>query len=87
MKAIAFKSILSATALAVTVGISVNASAEQIDETVVHGQAVETETVSFKRSELSTADGREAVIDRIHRAAEAVCGSCLLYTSPSPRDA
>ncbi len=75
MKAIAFKSILSATALAVTAGISINAAAGQVDETLVEGAAVPSKAVTFSRAELATTEGRDAVERQIRNAAEAVCGS------------
>lgn len=75
MKAIAIKSILSAAALAVTAGISVNAAAGQMDETLVEAKGVPSATVSFYRAELGTAEGRAKVEREIRNAAEEVCGS------------
>lgn len=74
MKAIAIKSILSAAALAVTAGISINASADQVNETLVEASAVPSKTVLFDPSELATVEGRAAVEHRIREAAEDVCG-------------
>ena len=74
MKAIAIKSILSAAALAVTAGISINASADQVNETLVEASSVPTKVVSFSPSELATVEGRAAVEHRIREAAEDVCG-------------
>lgn len=68
------KSILSVAALTLTAGISMNASAGSVSETIVHGQVLPTETVTFKQSELATAEGREAVEKRVRNAAENVCG-------------
>ena len=75
MKASAFKSILSAAALAVTAGISTNAVAGQVDETLVEALAVNSKTVSFSRAELNTAEGRATIEREIRNAADAVCGS------------
>ncbi len=75
MKVVAMKSILSAAALAVSAGLSVNAGAEQIDETLVEGAKVPTATVTFSRAELATTEGRETVERKIRNAAEDVCGS------------
>lgn len=69
------KSILSAAALTLTAGVSVNASAGSVNETVVHGNAVPAQTVTFKQSELATSEGMDAVEQRVRRAAEKVCGS------------
>ncbi len=74
MKAIAIKSVLAAAALAVTTGISVNAVAGQMDETLVEASSVPTETVTFSRSELATTEGRTSVEARIRNAARKVCG-------------
>ena len=74
MKAIAFKSILSATALAVTAGISINAAAHQMDETLVEASGAPTKTVTFDQSELATLEGRAAIEARVRDAAKDVCG-------------
>lgn len=52
-----------------------NSVADQVQETVVDGSVVPTWTVSFKRSDLATPEGRAAVERRIQRAAGVVCGS------------
>ena len=75
MNRIVTKSILSAAAvIAVTAGLSFNAAAESMDETLVEASAVPTKTVTFTRSELATEEGRAAVEARIRDAAEDVCG-------------
>ncbi|MEP4145822.1 MAG: UrcA family protein [Halioglobus sp.] len=74
MKKTAIKSILSVAALTLTAGISMSASAGSVSETIVHGHAVPAEAVTFKQSELATAEGREAVEQRVRKAAENVCG-------------
>lgn len=74
MTANAFKNILSAAALAVTVGISVDTVADQADEIFIESFRVPTKTVSFNRAELITDEGRAAVERRILLAANAVCG-------------
>lgn len=71
----AIKNILSVAALSLTAGIAHNAAAGSVDETLVHGDAVQVQRVSFHRSELATEQGREVVARRIERAAENVCGS------------
>lgn len=75
MKAIAIKSILSAAALAATAGISVNALAGQMGETLVEAKGVPTASVTFHRAELNTTEGRARVERKIRTAAESVCGS------------
>lgn len=75
MKASAIKGILSAAALAVTAGVSTTTLAGQLDETVVEGIAVPSQSVAFSRAELATAEGRATVERKIRRAAESVCGS------------
>ncbi len=49
-------------------------AAVAMDETSVRGTAVNTNSVSFKRSELLTSEGRARIESRIRRAAEDVCG-------------
>ncbi|RLQ22073.1 UrcA family protein [Seongchinamella sediminis] len=75
MNNIANKSILSVAALTLAAGLSSQAVAGAIDETLVHGAAVATKTVTYDRAELATADGRARVERRIENAAAAVCGS------------
>ncbi len=70
----AIKSILSVAALTLTAGLSTNAAAESIDETLVHG-AQPSKTVTYDRAELATAEGRARVERRIEVAAESICGS------------
>ncbi|MFV8818913.1 UrcA family protein [Haliea sp. E17] len=45
-----------------------------LDETTVRASNVPSEKVSYKRSELTTSEGRARVEQRIRRAAEDVCG-------------
>ena len=71
----AIKTILSVAALSLTAGIASTAAAGSVDETLVHGQALPEQRVSFHRSDLATEDGRAIVERRIKRAAENVCGS------------
>jgi UrcA family protein len=74
MNKTAIKSILTVAALTLTAGISINASAESMGETLVQADGVRSESVSFSRAELSTDEGRASVERRIHKAAEGVCG-------------
>ena len=69
------KKILSVAALSLITGFSMNASADNVSETVVLGHALPQQSVSFYRSELATAEGLANVERRIERAAEQVCGS------------
>lgn len=75
MNTIAIKSIFSAAALTLAAGISMNATAEQeVGETLVQGESVHSQAVSFSRAELATEEGRSAVEHRVREAAEDVCG-------------
>lgn len=74
MKNIAMKSILSVAALTLTAGLSSQAAAGAMDETLVHGAAVPTKTVTYDRGELATTQGRARVERQIENAAAAVCG-------------
>ena len=76
MKTIAMKSLLSAAALSLTVGLSMNAAADPVSETFVHGNATEAPsvTLTYAASELDTAAGRAALERKVERAAEKVCG-------------
>ncbi len=75
MKNTVIKSTLSVLAVTVSIGVMATAKAEQVDETLVKGEALRTETVTFSRAELATEDGREAFEYRVRHAAEKVCGS------------
>lgn len=69
------KKVLSVAVLSLITGLSINASADNVSETVVLGHALPHQSVSFYRSELATTEGRATVERRIERAAEQVCGS------------
>ena len=71
----AVKKSLSVAVLSVTASLSTNVSAGALSETVVQGDVLPSQSVSFYRSELATTEGRAAVERRIERAAEQVCGS------------
>ena len=73
MNNIAIKSILAAAVLTVT-GISANAAETAIEEVSVMSSVDPAEVVTFKRSELASTEGREAVEARIRDAAKEVCG-------------
>lgn len=75
MNKFAIKGTLSAAAVALSLGMVMNAKAEQVGETLVQGTAMPSETISFSRAELSTEASRAALEYRIREAAEQVCGS------------
>ena len=58
-----------------------NTAAGQMGETIVDGSVVPTMTVSYARSELTTAGGRATLERRIRRAAELVCGPTDHHTA------
>ena len=73
MKNQAIKTILSVAAM--TAVVTNNAAAATVGETLVKGQALPEQRVSFHRSQLATKEGRAVIERRIERAAESVCGS------------
>ena len=79
MNKTAIKSILSVAALTLTAGYSIGSAAEVVSETVIHGSALQSQSVSYSKVELQTTDGRMAVERRIERAAEKICGPQGLY--------
>ena len=68
------KSILSVAALTFTASYSIGSAAETVSETVIHGSALQSQSVSYSKAELQTSDSRAVVERRIERAAEKVCG-------------
>lgn len=75
MRTIVVNNILPAALLSLAVVMSASADAGQVDEAVVQDPSLPARTVTFLRSELSTAEGRAGVERRIRRAARLVCGS------------
>jgi len=77
------KSTLAAATLAVGAVVTSGASAEAMDSTLVRAPAVPSTVVSYKRSELASAEGLAAVERRLRHAAESVCGSTDLRIAGS----
>ncbi|KAA1190558.1 UrcA family protein [Pseudohalioglobus sediminis] len=74
MKNIMIKSVLTASVLTMAAAAPLHASADGLTETIVRSKALPSAAVTFHRSELATVDGRRAVVKRVERAAEQVCG-------------
>ena len=77
------KSILSVAALTLAAGYSIGSAAETVSETVIHGSALHSQSVSYSKAELQTSDGRAVLERKIERAAEQVCGPQGLYEAGS----
>lgn len=76
MKNFTLKSILSAAALTLAAGVSLNAAAEGLEETFVGSGASGVQTISLQylSSDLATDEGRDRLHSRIAKAAREVCG-------------
>lgn len=74
MKLKVWKKMAGTAILGSAVAMAAAASAVAMDETSVRGSAINTNLVSYKRSDLLTEDGRARIEQRIRRAAEDVCG-------------
>lgn len=76
MKTFTKKSVLSAAAMTLALGISAQASAEQVDETFVQGnhEGSQSITIQYTATELANDDGLENLYGQIKRAARQVCG-------------
>ncbi len=83
MKATSAKKLGFAVAVSAVLSAGAVTSANALDETRVHASGTNNVTVTYKRSELATADGRESVESRIRAAAGSVCGSADLRASGS----
>ncbi len=75
MRTIVVNKILPAALLSLAAVTSASAVAGQVDETRLENSSLPSRTVTFLRSELSTAEGRAGLERRIRRAARLVCGS------------
>ena len=77
MKNFSLNNILTAAALSLVAGLSINASAtEQLDETYIQADPATVQTVrlQYSASELATEEGRIDLQHRVARAARKVCG-------------
>ena len=85
MKNLSIKSILAAATFTLIASQSMNASAGTLEETTVHPDTIEVQTVELQylSGDLATEEGRANLQRRIASAARKVCGSVHLHEAGS----
>jgi UrcA family protein len=76
MKNFTFNNVVTATAFSLAVGLSSQASAEQVPEQTFSARVGETQSISipYANGDLTTDKGRANLFGKIKRAAKEVCG-------------